>query len=364
MTSCFPLVFCLTVCSGFGTVTALIVSSLFVLLMPELQPKKLMPLIISFIIIGNSSGNRLLTSLIFGALLLIYSLLYNKLNHIIAFKLNSGIILAGALTSTVLFTTLYFGIGASGNNVTEMIKSYVSLGFHPNWRGVLFGTIVLVLMITFPRKFKTVSNYISAPFIALLITLILNLFLNPSDMVSAISEIKGPDLNHFKGFIQSAFTFKYNISSVLNGIALFLLCLNSLSDKDNISKKDYIICSGTNILSCGIFSMPFPYEINKNKNTFIPRIIAVIVLCASFFFLKDFIARIPLHSCAVVVIVSAWDNVKWYEIKNSFLNTSTAFVFVISFICSMLSNISFGIIVSFILTVIYNLINGKKRPAE
>ena len=132
LTGYFPLFFSLAVCSGFGTFTALVISGISILLMPELQTKKLMPYIISFIIIGCNSDNPLLTSVTFGLLLLIYSLFSDKLKKIFSEPVNSGIMLAGALTATVLFTTNYFGIGATGENVTEMVKSYISLGFHPN----------------------------------------------------------------------------------------------------------------------------------------------------------------------------------------------------------------------------------------
>ena len=58
---------------------------------------------------------------------------------------------------TILQTNNYFGINATGVSAVDMLLSYRSFGFHANWRTVLYGTIVLVLMITYPRKFKKAS---------------------------------------------------------------------------------------------------------------------------------------------------------------------------------------------------------------
>ncbi len=363
LTAYLPIIFSLSVCSGFGTIAGLVLSCLSIILMPEIHPKKLMPIIVSFLIIGLP-GNSLLTTLTFGILLILYSVFFNKIRKYIPDTLNSGIMLAGALTATVHFTTYYFGIGATGENVSEMIKSYVSLGFHPNWRGVLYGTIVLVLMITFPRKFKEISKYLSAPFIALFFTLILNLFLNPSDMTTAITEISPLSTEHFFDFISSGFHFKFNILSVINGIALFLLCAGSFSDYNESEKKDFIIYSGANLLSVGIFSLTLPYGLSKNKSTLAPRIISIIILCVSFLIFRDYAERIPMHSCAVVIIVSAWENVKWAEIKKSFSKIPTTLSFMISFIISMITDIPTGIIITFIFAALFNKISNNRRPAD
>lgn len=93
-----------------------------------------------------------------------------------------------AFSTTALVTNDYFGIGAEGYTVVEIIKSYVSFGFHPNWRGILYGTIVMVIMITFPRKFKTLFGKIISPaFAALVIIYAMNYFLIPAGTVSPIS---------------------------------------------------------------------------------------------------------------------------------------------------------------------------------
>ena len=102
-----------------------------------------------------------------------------------------GTILGLTLASTIIFTNDYFGIGAQGSTPFEMLRYYRSLGFHPNFRGLLYGTITLFTMITYPFKFKKLNQYLPAPFITILIPLILNLFLNPQKGTNISTLVKG-----------------------------------------------------------------------------------------------------------------------------------------------------------------------------
>ncbi|MBR3818568.1 MAG: hypothetical protein IKJ41_05395 [Clostridia bacterium] len=262
--------------------------------------------------------------------------------------------LAGALTVTVLFTTDYFGIGATGNNVAEMIKSYVSLGFHPNWRGVLYGTIVLVIMITFPRKFKNFSKYVSAPFIALVFTLILNLFLNPSDMISAINEIPLSDHSIIKDYFTSRLNFIFDFKTLLIGFALFITFFYSLSSDNKAKKTDYVSCGIINVIFSGLYGIPIPHGTEKKIVKPIPKISAIIILFISYLLLDDLLLRIPLHSCAVVIIVTAWNNVKWGEIKKQFSGIIPFICFVVSAVVTLASNLVFGIVISFAISALYS----------
>ncbi len=221
---------------------------------------------------GNNAASFPL--LIIGIITAIYFIFPNRFS-LSENPASAGFSLATALTVTVLLTTHYFGIGASGNTVKEMIASYLSLGFHPNWRGVLYGTIVMVVMLTFPRKFKKFCKIIKAPFIAIIITLILNLFLNPSDMPTAIREIGNFHLNN-------------------NSVSL------------------------------------------------------------------GFIDRIPVHSLAVIMIVGAWESVKWSEIKKAFSSPVSVITFVVTIASTLYFGYIYGLLISAVLYIIYRIIFDKK----
>ena len=89
----------------------------------------------------------------------------------------------------IIQVNYYFGIGVPAGSAFETLVAYRSYGFHSNWRGVLYGTITLVIMITYPIKFKKLSRKVPAPAVALVLTTVLNLFLNPVAERTAIDEV-------------------------------------------------------------------------------------------------------------------------------------------------------------------------------
>ena len=123
--------------------------------------------------------------LVFAALLL----RADRLLRFIPAPVAGGFTIGTALVMTILQTNNYFGINATGVSAVDMLLSYRSFGFHANWRTVLYGTIVLVLMITYPRKFKKLHRKIPAQFVSLVIALGLHLCLVPSAGQSPVLEV-------------------------------------------------------------------------------------------------------------------------------------------------------------------------------
>ena len=289
---------------------AAVIVSLFI---DEVDSKSLIPTLFNFLILSfvfSSFGSIAATvSLLSAAIVLCFGhYISQKTNKIRNSSVISGLMLGTAIVMTVMQTTNYFGIGASGLTPREMIASYLSLGFHGNWRGVLYGTITMVILITFPRKFKTASKIISPMFISLAVSLGLNYFLNPPDMITAINEA-GP------------FTFEYSTNITLSGIVVSILLgiVTGLSDIysmscNNYSKKEYLTTGIINIFLSPIMCF-VPKKINKSIIQGIP---AALILALFIIIFKDNLARIPVHSCAVILIVSAWENVKWKRVKNAF----------------------------------------------
>ena len=101
-----------------------------ILFAPKTNGEKVMPLYLSFMLIGYAlsafhGGVVFAASIICGILLIVSSFFFDKLKKFTDSPAASGVMLATALTVTVQFTTHYFGIGATGDTVTEMIKSYI-----------------------------------------------------------------------------------------------------------------------------------------------------------------------------------------------------------------------------------------------
>lgn len=357
LTGVFPLVFCFFCCFGFDGIVGIAAACIAMIFYSKIQNKKAMPVYLSFLIAGftlkNNAQTAIYSFITCSILLFLSSFCYDKIKKFICEPVVGAVMLAGALTSTVLFTNDYFGIGAGGKTVSEMIKSYLSLGFHPNWRGVLYGTIVMVIMITFPRKFKKLSKTISASFVALAVTLVLNIFLNPADLGTSINEISiGGET--FKPFFSSiAFgqiDFNTALHSVLCGATLFAVCFYSICTNENFSKKDFFASCAENAVFGSLFSVPFPFA-KKRKKDFAPSFAAAVILVLMFAFAKNLFSRIPLHSCAVVIIVGAWQSVDWKKLKKVFEKKLSVLFFASSVLSCLIFGIVGGILVSAAISV-------------
>ncbi len=266
------------------------------------NPLLLVPLIFVF-----SKDNTVLgmLSLFSGGIL--YVLLRKFLSKIhISEALFRSFKIALALCATVLFTNIYFGIGAQGNTPVKMLSSYISLGFHPHFTGLLTGTITLFMMITYPFKFKRLNRYLPAEFISLAVPFLINLFLNPCRELTLINET-----NFFTTLsladILGCFTLNIDGSDLLikllSGTLVFLFTFFILfSQKDN---KETFLCGAAQISIAALPCIPVNTKAVRGASPRSVLISAVlsIAVCIAF---PPLLSRLPLHSVGALLIVSSW----------------------------------------------------------
>ncbi|NLA73300.1 MAG: hypothetical protein GX848_05660 [Clostridiales bacterium] len=303
--------------------TAVITSQVFALL----------PILYIFTQHGSFLG---LISILIGtmAFFILYNLPINKyINAYIA----AGVTLMLAFCATALFTTDYFGIGATGSTVFEILRSYRYLGFHANWRGVLYGTITLVIMITYPRAFKTLKSRLPAPAVALGIPYILNLFLNPNSATTYINE----PVTIYNGLPSFSPSSAAGILYAFLGGLAFAVLLQIYKDKDS-----------------GLFyGAPKLHAISYEKKDFNLYSVCLyaFLMLAAVFLLKPVFTRIPVHSLAVVPIVAAWQSVEWKNIGKAFIHGFIPWLLVVStFGLILIFNAVFSILLAFLLSVFYS----------
>lgn len=259
-------------------------------------------------------------SVILGALFyLALSRFKNKLN--ITAEMKACLALALALTATVLLTTQYFGIGATGTTAFEMLQSYRSRGFHPNWRGVFYGTITLFAMITYPVKFKRLKNYLPVEIFSLAIPFILNLILNPIAESSPIDEVGS--LSYFaSGFsLETVFPFmglsadtplNFLTISLLGAVCTALLLFIYSYESPGKSESFALVNAVSGISGFSVKEYPIKhYSVGA-------AIAAVITLSAVYLLCPALVSRIPVHSLSVILIVSAWMSVPYKSLANTF----------------------------------------------
>ena len=321
---------------------------------------------VPLLLVLSAETNALMPFCVIGGAL-IYLIFNKKCKKITLHpSITGGIALSLAFSVTALLTTHYFGIGAEGFTVTEILKTYRSLGFHPNWRGVFYGTITLFAMITYPFKFKKANKYLPAEAFSLILPLVLNLILNPDKAYTPINELSNlfdfMKQDEFSFFLpsfntESVFSIQSYINTFQGAISLGLLLL--FSDKAETRPDS----KGTAIFLNGIQG-GFPvktYEIRGYSLT--SAIIAVFLIIYSCFFIDDIISRIPLHSAAVVLIVNAWKQVPFGILGKGFKGGVLSIIsIIIIFVTSVITNIFIALLLAIILNIL--LSHLKKGGAE
>ncbi len=309
----FALIFSYAVCcsaaigQGLGAVVLITCVCLFfsVLLKEKVlcpTPLLLVPLIFVF---SNSNTLAGIFSLFAGGAA--YTFLRKPLLKFTVPKLAVNLLkITLALCATILFTNIYFGIGASGNTPAEMLKSYISLGFHPHFTGLLTGTITLFMMITYPFKFKKLNKYLPAEFISLLIPFIINLILNPNGNLTTVNEASVFSPLSIGEFAK-LFTFDGDLKALLIksiiGAVLFFACFFILFSQKN--EREAVLCGCTNgaVASCTCI----PLSIKPVRGTTVySACIGIVITVTVCILCPALLSRIPMHSVGAMLIVSAW----------------------------------------------------------
>lgn len=221
-----------------------------------------------------------------------------------------GFLIAAAFSTTALQTTHYFGIGAVGGTVPEMLRDYVSLGFHPNWRGILYGTIVMVVLITYPRKFKRLSRVLPAAFVSLLITFPLHLLLAPDALHSPVGELG--DFRLFTlpdgAFLHGTFPAAAWPLIISGALSLAWIVTSALPDGASRLASVPALCGG--------FLGAAPMQTDGGARS--RRSVLTALPLTALLFCTPALSRMPLPSLAVILIVTAWQSVDWSAARRVF----------------------------------------------
>ena len=100
-----------------------------------------------------------------------------------------AITIGAAVVMTLYQCAGYFATGAQGAGMFALTSSYKNLGFHPNWRTVLFSTVMMVVLITWPRKFKRLSKVLPAGFVGIVLVALLNLLQYPNHAHTPVADL-------------------------------------------------------------------------------------------------------------------------------------------------------------------------------
>ncbi len=260
-----------------------------------------------------------------------------------------------AIGVTVMLTNVYFGIGSFGGTVFEMLKNYRYLGFHPNFRGLLFGTITLFTMITYPFKFRKLNKYLPAEFITVLVPFLINLLLNPDPLTTTTNEYVFASA---KVALTADFSNTPQLTDVLGAsLALGLIFYGFSGTRDKLFPATNIT---TGALSGNVVGT---YPIRGYSKISAATVIitsSVVIFCCS-----SLISRLPLPCVGSMLIVSAWQHVPFRGISSTAKEKSVIKIFTLV-ICAV-SFIVFSTPVATMICAVFAVIISKipsKRKEE
>lgn len=303
-------------CTDFGAAGGIMTAVVSLLFSRRISFPGFLLIYLSFTAVAfTGTFGAALSGLVAGVIVIFSEKLLKKYGGIkIPDSVAGGLMLGTAFSLTALFTTHYFGIGASGRTVIEIIGDYVSRGFHANWRGVLYGTITMVIMITFPRAFKKTGKWLNAALLSLIVTSFMTYLLNPSYMPTAINEIGAyspSDIFRFPAF--EGFRASFLPFCFINAVAIALVIISAMRSSESRSCNS---AGAGNIISSVFGGVAFAPGKDTPECGFPARITAIAVIIILYF--CGMAERIPIHSLAVVIIVGAWQWVDWHRIATGF----------------------------------------------
>ncbi len=236
-----------------------------------------------------------------------------------------SIIFAIALVLCITQVNYYFGIGVPQGIAIDTLSAYRSFGFHPNWRGILYGTITLVIMITFPIKFKKLSKRVPAPFVSVVSTTLLNLLLNPRVQTSAIEEVGEfsrflfPSIGEISLFNASAMSL---IQSLIYAAALIVIYFTEtlLKENKNSAIRRSLTFKGLTAVLCPVCEGVVGEEKQSYGATRLTSVMSAALIMLFTVVAHPLIVRVPIATLAVIIICTAWQRVHFKTIKEIFKN--------------------------------------------
>ena len=297
-------------------------------------------------IIGSGSPNRIPTPhvevfaiLIYAAntigagmlLLFVATIQFNKSFFKIPPAALGAVTFIVAAVLCIIQVNYYFGIGVPAGSAFETLVAYRSYGFHSNWRGVLYGTITLVIMITYPIKFKKLSRKVPAPAVALVLTTVLNLFLNPVAERTAIDEVGSFASTPSFLLVGDISIFDVTPEKLLPSF-IYAWALVVVLVADTLMKENQLSVVRSSLAFKGLRSIICPVcdgmtvgDESSEGETRMTGIFAAVIMIVLSIIAHPVIMRVPTATLAVIIICTAWKKVRFKVIKTAFKSSKKVF---------------------------------------
>lgn len=259
----------------------------------------------------------------------------------------------------------FFGTTSVGENAIQKIISYFNGegAFNPNWYAVMFGGLVMLIMIVYPKKWNAV---VPSSLVGIIVALVINMVCFSEPVVAEVSSIpatlvadnsiisKGFQLDNITSLIMPA------VSVAALGMIESLLCGASAG-----KMKGERLDATRELVAQGIGNMVIPLlggvpataaiartsvAIKSGGQTRLVSVIHSVVLIMSMFLLGGVMSRIPLSALAGVLMVTAFRMNEWHSIKSIFSKKFKSSI--LQYLITMAATVVFDLTIAIVIGVV------------
>ena len=227
----------------------------------------------------------------------------------------------------------FFGTHSVGENQISKIASYFTGegSFNPNWWAVMFGGLVVLIMVVYPKKWNAV---VPSSLVGIIVALVVNMVFFEQGTVAEVGAIPSSLITD-DSIIRKGFDFENITSLIMPAVSIAALgMIESLLCGASAGKmKGERLDASRELVAQGIGNMIIPLlggvpataaiartsvAIKSGGQTRLVSVFHSVVLILSMFLLGGVMSRIPMAALAGVLMVTAFRMNDWAAIKSIF----------------------------------------------
>lgn len=271
----------------------------------------------------------------------------------------------------------FFGTHSVGENQIAKIGSYFSGtgNFNPNWWAVMFGGLVVLIMIVYPKKWNAV---VPASLVGIIVALIVNMVFFEQGTVAEVGAIPS-SLVTDDSIIRKGFDFANITNLIMPAVSIAALgMIESLLCGASAGKmKGERLDASRELIAQGIGNMVIPLlggvpataaiartsvAIKSGGQTRLVSVFHSVVLILSMFLLGGVMSRIPMAALAGVLMVTAFRMNDWAAIKSIFKKKFKSSI--LQYVLTMVSTVVFDLTVAIVIGVVAAMIVFVVKSSE
>lgn len=259
----------------------------------------------------------------------------------------------------------FFGTKSVGENQIQKIVSYFNGtgSFSPDWLAVMFGAMVVIIMIVYPKKWNAV---VPSSLVGIIAALVVNMIFFAEGTVKEVGNIP-QSLVTDGSIIKSGFDLEHITDLIIPAVSIAALgMIESLLCGASAGKmKGETLDAQRELIAQGIGNMIIPLlggvpataaiartsvAIKSGGKTRLVSVFHSVVLILSMFLLGGVMKRIPLAALAGVLMVTAFRMNEWSSIKSIFRKKFKSSI--LQYVITMAATVVFDLTIAIVIGVV------------